>query len=123
MFTNTILYRITPIKSTTYPAIYRIGSGEHAAASVQLGVDAGLGDGDATLLHHLVDGRAVNVGHLVKLINADDSAVSQHHGSRLKASVTCGQSQLYNFFSGHSHVMVIASLKASASRALAFRLQ
>ena len=37
------------------------------------GVDAGLGDGDAALLHHLVDCRPVNVGHLVEFVDADNT--------------------------------------------------
>ncbi len=37
------------------------------------GMDASLGDGDATLLHHLVDGRPIHVGHLVELVNADNT--------------------------------------------------
>jgi hypothetical protein len=36
-------------------------------------MDSSLGDGDATLLHHLVDGRPIHVGHLVELVNADNT--------------------------------------------------
>lgn len=32
---------------------------------------------------------SVDVVHLVKLINADDTSVSQHHGSSLQLLVTC----------------------------------
>ena len=32
---------------------------------------------------------SVDVVHLIKLINADDTSVSQHHGSSLQLLVTC----------------------------------
>jgi hypothetical protein len=40
-------------------------------------MDASLGDGDATLLHHLVDGRPIHVGHLVELVNADNAPANK----------------------------------------------
>lgn len=43
-----------------------------------------LGDGDGLLLHHLVDGRAVGVGHLVELVDAADALVGEHQGSALQ---------------------------------------
>lgn len=50
-------------------------------------MDAGLGDGDAALLHHLVDGRAVHVGHLVELVDAHHAPVGQDHGPRLQTAL------------------------------------
>ncbi len=47
----------THVHTRTHPPIDRVGGGEDAAARVQLGVDPGLSDGDATLLHHLRDTR------------------------------------------------------------------
>lgn len=46
---------------------------------------AGLGDGDAALLHHLVDGCPVDVGHLVKLVDADHTPAFQVISYKLKA--------------------------------------
>jgi hypothetical protein len=40
-------------------------------------MDASLGDGDATLLHHLVDGRPIHVGHLVELVNAHNTPANK----------------------------------------------
>jgi predicted transcriptional regulator len=40
-------------------------------------MDASLGDSDATLLHHLVDGRPIHVGHLVELVNADNTPANK----------------------------------------------
>ena len=68
-------------------AVDRIGGGEDAAASVELGLDARLRDGHLALLHHLVDGRAIDVGHLVELVDAHDAAVGEHHGARLQATI------------------------------------
>jgi hypothetical protein len=36
---------------------------------------ARLGNGHPALFHHLVDGRAINVGHFIKLINAHDTTI------------------------------------------------
>lgn len=43
-----------------------------------------LGDGDSLLFHDFVDGHAVEVAHLVKLVDADDATVGQHHGTGLE---------------------------------------
>ena len=50
-------------------------------------MDAGLRDGHRLLLHDLVDGHAVRVRHLIKLIDAADAAVSKDHRARLKPPV------------------------------------
>lgn len=68
----------------THPAVDRVGGCQNTAAGIEPSVDAGLGDGDSALLHHLVDGRAVHVRHLVKLIDANHASVSQDHGPRLQ---------------------------------------
>lgn len=73
---------------STHPAVDGVGSCQNTAAGVEAGVDAGLGDGDSALLHHLVNGRAVHVRHLVKLIDADHTSVSQDHGPRLQTALT-----------------------------------
>lgn len=36
-----------------------------------------------------MDGHSVLVTHLVKLINAHHTTVSQHHGTRLQPLLTC----------------------------------
>lgn len=67
----------------THSAVDGVGSSQYGAAGIETGVDTGLGDCDAALLHHLVDGCAVHVGHLVELVDAHHAAVSQHHGPSL----------------------------------------
>ena len=42
------------------------------------------------MLHGLVDSDSVLWSHLVKLIDANDSAVSQHHGAALELELTGG---------------------------------
>lgn len=64
-----------------YPSINRVGSCQHTTASIEFGMDSSLGNGDTPLFHHLVNGRSVNVGHLVKLVDAHDASIGQHHGS------------------------------------------
>lgn len=71
-----------------HPAVNRVGGRQHGAAGVEAGVDAGLGDGDAALLHHLVDGGAVHVRHFVELVDAHHAAVGQHHGAGLQSTLT-----------------------------------
>ena len=73
---------------STHPAVDGVGSCQNTAAGVEAGVDAGLGDGDSALLHHLVNGRAVHVRHLVKFIDANHTSVSQDHGSGLQTALT-----------------------------------
>jgi len=46
-------------------------------------MDARLGNGHSALFHHLVDGCAIDIAHLVELIDADDAAIGQDHGTRL----------------------------------------
>lgn len=76
------------IQRVAHPAVDRVGSCQHRAASIEASMDPCLGDGDAALLHHLVDGCAVHVGHLVELIDAHHTTVSQHHGACLQPAFT-----------------------------------
>ncbi len=46
-----------------------------------------LGDGDSLLLHNLVQGDTIKVAHFIKLINADNAAISKHHGSGLQTAL------------------------------------
>lgn len=50
---------------------YGVGRGNDGAASLQGGDDAGLGDGDALLLHGLVDAGSVLVIHLQEVQMGD----------------------------------------------------
>jgi hypothetical protein len=61
-----------------------VGGGHHGAAGLEGRDDAGLGDGDALLLHGLVDGGAVLVGHLVELVDAADAAVGEDERAALE---------------------------------------
>lgn len=53
-----------------------------------LNLNACFGNGDGLLLHSLVNGHLVLGVHLVKLINAADTIVSQHESTRLYAELT-----------------------------------
>ena len=46
-------------------------------------------DGDSLLLHDLVHGDAIKITHLVKLINAHNPAIREHHRTSLKTTVPC----------------------------------
>mmetsp|Transcript_19469 Transcript_19469/g.34720 ORF Transcript_19469/g.34720 Transcript_19469/m.34720 type:complete len:374 (+) Transcript_19469:648-1769(+) len=59
----------------------RVGGGEHTASGVEHRRDACLGDGDGLLLHGLMDGNAILHVHLVKLVNANNTAIGQNHGA------------------------------------------
>lgn len=75
------------VPDCTYPAIDGVGSCQNTAAGIQPSMDASLGDGDSTLLHHFMDGRAVHVGHLVKFIDANHTSVSKDHGPCFQAAL------------------------------------
>lgn len=64
-------------------AVGRIGRSQDGASGIERGENPRLGDGDGLLLHNLMDGCAVSLGHLVKLINAAHALVSQHQGTAL----------------------------------------
>mmetsp|Transcript_42323 Transcript_42323/g.122401 ORF Transcript_42323/g.122401 Transcript_42323/m.122401 type:complete len:245 (+) Transcript_42323:1143-1877(+) len=55
-----------------------VGSREHAAPRVQRHVHARLGNGDALLLHRLVDGDLILLVHELKLVDAADAVVGEH---------------------------------------------
>mmetsp|Transcript_13452 Transcript_13452/g.32049 ORF Transcript_13452/g.32049 Transcript_13452/m.32049 type:complete len:363 (-) Transcript_13452:1629-2717(-) len=62
----------------------RVRGRDHCAPRLEGGDDASLGDGDALLLHRLVDRRAVLVAHLVKLIDETHAGVCQYKRSALE---------------------------------------
>ena len=67
-----------------------VGRGEHGGSRVQNGGNASLGDRNGLLLHGLVNGNTVVLSHLVKLINAHHTTVSEHHGTSFKVKVPGG---------------------------------
>jgi hypothetical protein len=54
------------------------------AVAVKDRSDSSLCDGDSLLLHSLVDSDSIFITHLVKLINTDNTAVSEYHGNAFK---------------------------------------
>mmetsp|Transcript_56810 Transcript_56810/g.121982 ORF Transcript_56810/g.121982 Transcript_56810/m.121982 type:complete len:681 (-) Transcript_56810:69-2111(-) len=72
------------------PSEDRIRRRHDRASGVQGGHQASLGDGDGLLLHGFMDGCAVLLVHLVKLINQAQPAVSQHHRSAFQGPLTSG---------------------------------
>jgi len=77
----------------TYTTINGIGSSQDTTAGIQLGVDSCLGDRHTTLLHHFMDCCAVNVRHLVKLVDADYAAIGEHHCAGLQPTISCNVTQ------------------------------
>ena len=61
-----------------------IGSSNDGAPCLESGDDSSFGDGNALLLHSLVDGGPVLVVHLVELVYEADSLVGEHHRSSLE---------------------------------------
>eukprot|EP00053_Salpingoeca_punica_P018582 m.182745 g.182745 ORF g.182745 m.182745 type:complete len:346 (-) comp17463_c1_seq6:1194-2231(-) len=64
--------------------LVRVGGGKDRCPRVQRRNDAGLGNRHRLLLHDLVQDGAGAVGHLVKLVDAHDAAVSEDHGACLE---------------------------------------
>ena len=52
--------------------------------AADLADDAGLGDGEGLLLHHLVQHRPCALVHLVELVDAADAVVGEHQGAGLE---------------------------------------
>mmetsp|Transcript_7456 Transcript_7456/g.16911 ORF Transcript_7456/g.16911 Transcript_7456/m.16911 type:complete len:356 (-) Transcript_7456:561-1628(-) len=66
----------------------RIGSRQNAAPRIQSHVHPGLGDGHALLFHGFVDGHAIHLVHLVKLVDANDPTICQDHRARLQVKLS-----------------------------------
>mmetsp|Transcript_19882 Transcript_19882/g.48164 ORF Transcript_19882/g.48164 Transcript_19882/m.48164 type:complete len:207 (-) Transcript_19882:822-1442(-) len=66
------------------PPVRWVRRRKHARAGVERGGDASLGDRHSLLLHHLMDGSAVRVLHLVELVDAADALVRKHERAALK---------------------------------------
>jgi hypothetical protein len=62
-----------------------VRSSNDGATSVERGVDTGLGDRDGLLLHDLVNGDSIDVGHLVELVDADDTSIGEDHRSSFES--------------------------------------
>jgi hypothetical protein len=60
----------------THLTVDRVRSSHDATSRVQGRVNACLGDGNSLLFHDFVYRHSIDVGHLVKLVNADDPSVS-----------------------------------------------
>jgi hypothetical protein len=75
---NIVVKRASPIVS----AMNRVGSGQDRSTSIQGGMDTGLSDRDSLLLHGFVDGSLISWVHLIELIDAADTVVGEHKGSR-----------------------------------------
>ena len=78
VISENICLKISELKKTIAlsPSINGIGSREDRASGVELCMDAGLGDGDSALLHHLVDGRPIYVRHLVEFVDAHNASAT-----------------------------------------------
>jgi len=68
-------------------AFDRVRCRDDRAAGVETGVDTGLGNGHCLLFHNLMDCGAIVGSHLVELIDADDTAISENHGARLESAL------------------------------------
>lgn len=49
-------------------------------------MNTGFGNSHFALFHHLVDRRTIHVAHLVELIDANDTAIGQHHGASFQTT-------------------------------------
>lgn len=78
------LYVLLQAAAGIIAPIGRVGSSQDGAAGIECGKNARLGDGDGLLFHDFMDGCAISLSHLVKLINAAHALVSQHKGSTLQ---------------------------------------
>lgn len=81
------LYILFQAAARVVASIGRVGGSQDGAAGIERCENACLGNGDGLLLHDLVDGRAVGLRHLVKLVNAAHSLVGQHQGPALQGQL------------------------------------
>mmetsp|Transcript_39689 Transcript_39689/g.86522 ORF Transcript_39689/g.86522 Transcript_39689/m.86522 type:complete len:515 (-) Transcript_39689:482-2026(-) len=68
-------------------AIDRIRRCDDSAPCVQRHMHARLSDGHTLLLHRLVDGNTIVLAHLVELVDADGTPISEDHGTGLKVEL------------------------------------
>jgi len=67
-----------------------IGCCKYWASRIQNSGDSCLRDWNSLLLHGLMNGHSVLRSHLIKLVNADNSTVSQYHCTTFKLKVSTG---------------------------------
>ena len=84
-----VVFRCVEKRSSTHLTVDRVGSGNDTASSVQTGVNSSFGDGDGLLFHDLVNGDSIDVGHLVELVDTDDSSIGEDHGSGFESTFSC----------------------------------
>jgi hypothetical protein len=65
-----------------------IGSSDDRAASIELGEDTSLGDSDGLLFHNFVNSDTISIIHFIKLIDADNTTVSEDHGACFETALT-----------------------------------
>lgn len=70
-------------------AVYWVSSCQDRGAGVESGMDTSLGDRDSLLLHGLMNSSLVFRIHFIELIDATDTVVGEHKGSRLNTEFTC----------------------------------
>mmetsp|Transcript_136869 Transcript_136869/g.425189 ORF Transcript_136869/g.425189 Transcript_136869/m.425189 type:complete len:321 (-) Transcript_136869:1394-2356(-) len=78
------VHLVRGVREVVVGAEARVGSRQHGAAGVQHRGDARLCNGDGLLLHGLVDRHPILDVHLVKLVDAHDARISEHHGAALQ---------------------------------------
>ena len=75
--------------TNSHPSIHGIGCCQYTATSVEFGMNSSLGNGNTTLLHNLMYCSSVDIRHLVKLVNTNDTSVSKYHCTSFQSSLTC----------------------------------
>lgn len=76
------------MQSRAHLPVDRVGRGYDGAPRIERSVNTGLGDGDGLLLHDFVDRHAIDVGHLVELVDAHDSSIGEDHGTGFESALT-----------------------------------
>ena len=65
-----------------------VGSGQNRCPGVENGGDSGLCNRNCLLFHSFMNGDSILCLHLIKLINAHNTTISQHHSTSLKLELS-----------------------------------
>src|SRR5260221_12624543 len=72
-----------------YLSINRVRCSHNTTPSVQARVDACFSNRNSVLFHYFMNSNSINIRHFVEFIDANNTSISEDHGSCFKASLSC----------------------------------
>ena len=66
---------------STHLPINWVSRGNHTTPGIQASMNTSLRNGHGLLFHYFMDGDPINIRHLVKFIDANDTSIGKNHCS------------------------------------------